>query len=362
MHYDDIITGKEFKNRFCHSVNLDNIILNATLELTTKCCLNCVHCCCVPPSSPELNTAEWKNIIDRLEKAGCFIVLVTGGEPLLRKDFPEIYLHLKKKGMIITVFSNGVLINDEIIQLFKEWPPLEIEISIYGSNKEVFGLVTGHPEKWGTFRANLDSLKEAGVPFNLKTMILKENCDDNQAIYTIAKEYGVRFRNDPLVMPRTNGDYSSTNSRATPKIAAEKTLAVYKQKEIYDMLKDRRQRYKSSKVSKRLFRCMVEEGTTSIFITSTGYLAPCHGLSPWGVQEKKYPVLNDYKKDFWDKLRLQPFINKKSVEKCWECDYYYYCAYCLPSYQSNKPGFKHPDPYICSVQREIMKLAVSKVS
>jgi MoaA/NifB/PqqE/SkfB family radical SAM enzyme len=70
---------------------------------------------------------------------------LTGGKPFVRKDFLDIYLDAKKKGLLVTLFTNGTLINSEIADFLAEWLPFSIEISLYGVTKEAYEAVTGIP-------------------------------------------------------------------------------------------------------------------------------------------------------------------------------------------------------------------------
>ena len=65
---------------------------------------------------------------------GVVFLLITGGEPLLRDDFPQIYTELSKLGFIISINTNGYLITDKILELFKKNPPTRVNISLYGAN------------------------------------------------------------------------------------------------------------------------------------------------------------------------------------------------------------------------------------
>jgi len=73
---------------------------------------------------------------------GAFWCLITGGEPLLRKDFADIYLCLKNKGLLVSVFTNATLLNRDHIELFKKYPPRDIEVSVYGVTPETYESVT----------------------------------------------------------------------------------------------------------------------------------------------------------------------------------------------------------------------------
>ena len=112
--------------------------LQATIEVTHRCPMNCVHCYNNLPignqdaQREELTLEEHCRILDEIVKAGCLWLLYTGGEIFARKDFPKIYTHGKRKGLLITLFTNGILITPEIADYLKEWPPFSIEVTLYG--------------------------------------------------------------------------------------------------------------------------------------------------------------------------------------------------------------------------------------
>ena len=97
--------------------------LTGMFELTDRCNLNCVHCYINQPAgnqvarSKELTTNQVKNILDQVAAAGCLFLTFTGGEVLLRPDFPEIYLHAKQLGILVSIFTNGTLFSQRVIDL-----------------------------------------------------------------------------------------------------------------------------------------------------------------------------------------------------------------------------------------------------
>ena len=102
------------------------IPINATIDVTHRCNNRCVHCYCSLPVndekaiSEELSTEEIEKLFDELRDMGCLWLLITGGEPLLRPDFRDIYLSAKRHGFIITVFTNGTLIDEGIADFFAQ--------------------------------------------------------------------------------------------------------------------------------------------------------------------------------------------------------------------------------------------------
>src|SRR5262245_2543775 len=89
---------------------------NAAIEITRRCPLECAHCYNNLPMGDvearrgEMSYDEHCSLLDQLSDAGCLWILYTGGEIFARKDFLDIYTYAKKKGFLVTLFTNGTLI------------------------------------------------------------------------------------------------------------------------------------------------------------------------------------------------------------------------------------------------------------
>ena len=113
------------------------------MELTERCNNNCIHCYINLPADDikakekELSTEEIKDILKEAASLGCLKVRFTGGEPLLREDFEELYLFARRLGLKVLIFTNGTLITPQLADLFARIPPLEkIEVSLYGMKRK----------------------------------------------------------------------------------------------------------------------------------------------------------------------------------------------------------------------------------
>src|SRR5258708_5136124 len=113
----------------------DRVPLSGLLELTSRCNLRCVHCYLGPQDvywakrEQELSTAQVLSIIDQITAAGCLYLGITGGDPMVRPDFPVIYTRARQNGLLVTVLCNGILVRDSVVELFKKYPPSCVEIS-----------------------------------------------------------------------------------------------------------------------------------------------------------------------------------------------------------------------------------------
>ena len=138
--------------------------LSFDIEITARCNMNCPHCYINLPAGDkeaqvsELTMAEILAIAREAAGMGAVWCLITGGEPLLRKDFSDIYMGLKCLGLLVAVFTNATLINEEHIALFKKYPPRDIEITVYGVTKETYEKVTRRPGSFKRFMNGLDAL------------------------------------------------------------------------------------------------------------------------------------------------------------------------------------------------------------
>lgn len=149
------------------------------LELTERCNNACVHCFINRPArdreaaARELSTARWQDVLTQAAELGALSIRITGGEPLLRPDFPEIYLFARRLGLQVMLFTNGRLITPELADLFRRVPPLKkVEISVYGMRPESYDALAGARGAFAEFRRGIDLLSASGVPFVVKPVLL----------------------------------------------------------------------------------------------------------------------------------------------------------------------------------------------
>jgi MoaA/NifB/PqqE/SkfB family radical SAM enzyme len=154
------------------------------IEVTERCDNDCIHCCINLPAgdagarSRELTTAQWKVVLGQAADLGCLQVRFTGGEPLLRPDFEELYLHARRLGMKVLLFTNARQLGagkrgEQLVELLAHTPPLvPLEVTVYGMRRESYEAVTRAPGSYEQFRRGIDRLLAAGVPLVVKGVML----------------------------------------------------------------------------------------------------------------------------------------------------------------------------------------------
>ncbi|MEW5950156.1 MAG: radical SAM protein [Thermodesulfobacteriota bacterium] len=199
-------------NEIDHNINIFRLENNKDIpervyfELTEDCPFKCVHCFCPRDRHiPQLSTDKIKSILDELHELGTIYITMTGGDPLTRRDFPELYLYAKKKGFLIYLFTNLYLLNKQHVELFLQYPPFLIDVTLYGSCNEVYYDYTRIENAFDKVMANLKTLKNNNINFRLKTPLSIINYHDIDNIEAIAGQLSKYFTISTYIFPKLNG-------------------------------------------------------------------------------------------------------------------------------------------------------------
>ena len=189
----------------------DRFPLSCQWEITCRCNLRCVMCytdCFNRPDAirQELATAEILRIMDELAKAGTLELCLTGGEPLARPDFFQLYEHAIRSGFLVTVFSNGTLITEAQANRFATLRPHRIEISLHGMTRETFEHITqGRGSHDRCFQA-IKLLLDRQIPLVLKSTAMTLNQQEILDIKRYVESLGaVHYKLGEEMRPELDG-------------------------------------------------------------------------------------------------------------------------------------------------------------
>ena len=177
------LSGEELFRRISDQLTGGRFPLGGQWELTCRCNLECVMCYTDPFNTPEriqqeLSYPEIARILEELREAGCVELCFTGGEPLARRDFLDIYKDAKQKGVLLTVFTNGTLITPEMADYWVQYPPKMIEISLHGLSPQSFDAITQGPGSHQRCVRGIELILERDLPLTLKTTGMTVNHDE----------------------------------------------------------------------------------------------------------------------------------------------------------------------------------------
>ena len=213
------------------------IPLNGTFELTPLCNMNCRMCYVrmdreQQESIAPLRTAEeWLELGRTAKERGMTYLLLTGGEPFLRPDFRQIMQGLHRMGFVMSINSNGTLIDESTVEWLKETPPVRINITLYGASDETYGRLCRNPRGFTQVTKAIRLLKEAGILVKLNCSVTPHNAGDLEQIFAFAEKEGLVVQATSYMFPPLRRDASKVgwNDRFSPEESArqEAWISVY---------------------------------------------------------------------------------------------------------------------------------------
>ena len=342
------ISYAEFSQELHSRVNRERLPASATIEVTRRCPLTCSHCYNNLPMSDrearrrELSYEEHCRLIDEIVEAGCLWLLYTGGEIFARKDFLDIYTYAKRRGLIITLFTNGTLITPEIADYLVEWRPFSIEITLYGYTKETYERLTGIPGSYERCIRGIKLLKERNLPLKLKSVAVTINKHELLDMERFAEnEIGVEFKYDAMMNPRIDCSQSPLEVRLHPEEIVELDLADPGR--IAEWRRIAEQFNGPATISDEVYIC--GGGVNSFAVDPEGKMSICV-LSHMDTYDLRKGSFHDGWENFLQKVR-----HKKTTRltKCVACQMKSTCGMCPANGELEAGDPESPVDFLCQV-------------
>lgn len=334
--------------------------LDFYLEITARCNNNCRHCYInLPANDPaarrtELSLAEISDIADQAVELGTLWCLLTGGEPLLRQDFPDIYLALKRKGLLLSIFTNACLVTEDLIALFKQYPPRDMEVSVYGVTEGTYEEVTRKPGSYAAFRRGLNLLLDTGIKIKLKAMALRSNVHELPQIKAFCQAHSSEtFRFDPLLHLRYDLDPDRNAEIRSERLTPAEIVAIEQadderasalQKGCDSLIFQTPGHYDCN----HLFHCGAGNG--SFTVSYDGIFRVCADLwHPNCTYDLRTGTLAEAWQDLVPKVRDMRSDNPDYLAHCRNCPIVNLCIWC-PAHAHLETGvIDEMVPYFCEV-------------
>jgi len=329
----------------------ERVPLQVSIEVTRRCPLECLHCYNNLPMGDmdakrrEMTKEEHFRVLDELVEMGCFWILYTGGEIFARKDFLEIYTYAKKKGFLITLFTNGTIINEQIADYLAEWPPFAVEITLYGRTRETYEALTAIPGSYDRCLRGIKLLKERGLPLKLKTVATSINKHEVMAMRRFAEEeIGVEFKMDGQINPRIDCSQSPLAVRLAPEelvaldMNAPKGMSEYKRLALRDL-----ECPPNLSISDTVYFC--GGGMGGFAINAYGEMGICV-IS----QQDTFTVRKTGLREVWEGALSDVRHKKRTrVTKCLECRIQSLCGMCPANGEMENGDKESPVEFLCQV-------------
>ncbi|MBN1614421.1 MAG: heme b synthase [Deltaproteobacteria bacterium] len=194
-------------------------------EVTRRCNLACVHCRASSEFGPyeaELDGQEAFELIEQIARVGKPVVILTGGEPLLRPDIFEIAARGNERGLRMVLATNGTLLTEATVRRMIDSGIQRVSVSLDGPDAESHDAFRSVPGAFDGAMAGIDALKKAGMDFQINTTVSRANNDDLGAIMDLAVNLGAAAHHIFLLVPTGRGKYIADQEMTAEEY--EKTL------------------------------------------------------------------------------------------------------------------------------------------
>ncbi len=269
-------------------------------ELTHRCPLQCAYCSnplAMDAPKTELSTAEWRNVLDQAAAFGILQVHFSGGEPMARRDLPELVAHAAQAGLYTNIITSGVLLTEEAMRALLAAGIDHIQLSFQDARTEdadrFGGYRGGHGKKLEAARR----IREAGLPLTANFVIHKQNIERVEAMIALGEAlgaermeiahtqyYGWALLNRNALLPsREQLDYvnevvAAARARLQGRITIDYVVPDY--------------------YAARPKACMGGWGNRFINISPSGKALPCHAAET--LPDFTFPTVRDMSlRDIW---------------------------------------------------------------
>lgn len=346
---------RRFLTRKCAGLGVP---VSGIFELTPRCNLQCKMCYVrltpaqMAPIGQELSAHQWLSLAQDAQKAGMTFLLLTGGEPTLRADFPEIYEGLAKMGLSISINTNGTLLCPALRTLWHQLPPAQINVTLYGVCREDYAVLCGNPDAFDSVVDALDWLRKEGILVHLNTTIVPTNYAKWEKIEQFAKDRGLELRLTNYCFPPARrgicGECQEF-TRLSPEDAGRLAVEDLYYREGLDAVRKR-----ASHLDQIIENeCSLETGEpmqcsaarSQFWITWDGRMTPCGMLD----QPVVHPLADSFSES-WSNLR-QLSSTIRLCPDCSACEIQSTCQNCAAVTYTETGRFEGKPEYMCKMNQ-----------
>jgi radical SAM protein with 4Fe4S-binding SPASM domain len=324
----------------------NTIPLNASIEVTLRCNIRCLHCYNFDrdqpkPScnKPELSTEEILKLMDDLRAAGCLFISLTGGEVLSHPDLFQFLDHARQLNLSVQLLTNGTMLRQEVAERLASYQNLSgISVSLYGATARVHDAITQMP---GSFQRTWDGItrmRQLGVTVRLKFIVMAQNAHEVEAMKAEADARGLPYLVDLTITQRHDGSKGSLVTRLS-----RETLDDLFRGPLYELGLRQPVEYTDENAS-----CNCARG--NVGITATGDVVPCISV-PWTAGNIREQAFAEIWKSSPVFQRIRG-LKLSDYEDCQSCGDQPYCRRSRGAALTASGSYTGIDPFIC-VQAEI---------
>ena len=293
-----------------------NIPVSTIVELTYRCPLNCAHCYIdrsEVPQKDELKKEDYFKFIDEFHTLGGIYAILTGGDPLLHKDFESIFNYFRTKKIAVSIMSSGFNPDYKLLERIAKKGISTFQVSIHGHNSEIHDNFTGFTGSFDSAVSTLRTMKQLGVSVQAAISVNKKNVNFFKDILGFLKAEKIESAINYEMFPKRNGD----TSPVALNIGEDELLNCLKivNKEVNSRLKDK---------GPDDFPCNAARSLFSL--NPAGDVFPC-----LEIRKKAGNIKNETLEHIWKNSQTLQTIRKiklRDLKDCPDCIDRNYCNRC----------------------------------
>ncbi len=337
------------------------IPLGGTFELSPVCNFACKMCYVrktpqdIAREGKSLKTwQQWLELGRQCRDAGMLYLLLTGGEPFLYPNFRELYTALHEMGLIISINTNGTMIDEQTVAWLKEKAPQRVNITLYGASEDTYERICGQRSGYRRACRAIDLLRQAGIPVVINASMIPENQADLEEIIQFGKSRSLNTRVATYMFPPARREGEETDSRFTPQQCAQvflrKAKAMQTPQDYARWLENQRAQHQTGEDTaqdwgehrEEFMRCRA--GRSSFWVSWDGSMTAC-GIVPFPI------VCYPFQEDFlpcWQRL-TEKVRSTAVLSGCAGCRHKELCKPCVAMIQAETGSPNEKAPYLCQL-------------
>jgi radical SAM protein with 4Fe4S-binding SPASM domain len=331
----------------------NQVPLNASIELTLRCNIRCLHCynfdrdeprgrC--DDDQPELSKEEILRVMEDLRAAGCLFLMFTGGEVLSHPDLFVFLDRARELNFAVQLLTNGTMLRPGVAARLASYQNLQgVSVSLYGATPEVHDAVTQMPGSWRRTWDGVQRLKHLGVTVRLKYIIMRQNAHETEAMRAQASARGFPYMVDLTITSRHDGTHGSLDTRVD-----RATMEALYRGPLRDLAL--RGRFPSTEES---FPCNCARG--NVAVTARGDIQPCVSV-PWTAGNlRQQPFAEIWKTSpVFQQIRG---LKLADYQHCAPCSHKDYCQRNRGAALTASGSYTGVDPFVCATAEVAHALA-----
>lgn len=330
--------------------NETNRLTSVHIEITSKCNERCIHC--YIPHDNKIKTLDTEHIYAVLEQCknmNVLHIILSGGEPMLHKDFCDILKKCREYDFAVSVLTNLTLLTDDIVDEMRLNGLLGVQTSLYSTDPVIHDSITKMTGSFKKTESSILKLVDNNIPLQISCPVMKQNKDYYNDVIEWSKYHGISASDDYALI----AEYDHSNQNLCNRLSLDEVNALFNYKALNDesyLNKLRSEFVNGSNISPEDPVCSI--CNMSLCIAENGNVYPCAGWQDCVLGN----ILDESLKDIWqfsDKIKSLRKLKKKDFPKCMQCDLKSFCSMCMVRNANEDCNGNHlkVNEYFCNITK-----------